>query len=150
MNPLAHFPGRGLILLLTTLCLRTSAQPLGGGQFTLSGGPATGGGQSGGGTFAVAGAPGETATGPLIGGSFSVTGGLVGVAIVPGDFALEFSANDGQVTLTWPVDAAGYVLEFTPVIGEAADWQPVAPAPVGNTFTTPFNQPLRLFRLRKP
>ena len=60
------------------------------------------------------------------------------------------TTTDGQVTLRWPAEAAGYGLEFTPVIGEAANWQPVTPAPAGNTFTTPFNQPLRFYRLQKP
>jgi hypothetical protein len=138
-------------LLLTALCLPTLGQPLGGGQFTLNGTPVTGGGQSGGGTFAVAGAAGEAATGPLTGGTFVVTGGLIGVAVVPGDIVPELTITaTGDATLTWPADTTGYVLESTLSVGDFADWQPVTPAPAGNTFTTPFNQPLRFFRLRKP
>ena len=36
------------------------------------------------------------------------------------------------------------------VMGAPANWQPVTPAPNGNSFTTPFNQSLRFFRLHKP
>jgi hypothetical protein len=127
-----------------------SAQSIGGGQFTLRGGPVTGGGQSGGGVFAVAGAPADATSAPLKGGTFEVTGSLIGVAVVPGDVALEYVTTEGQVTLTWPDDGVAYVLEFTSDFSEFAEWQPVIPAPTGTTFTTPFNQPLRFFRLRKP
>jgi hypothetical protein len=127
------------------------AEPLGGGRFTLNGGPVTGGGQSGGGTFAVAGAAGNAPSAVSQGGTFTVAGGLIGVAVVPGDVTPQLTlTDDGNARLTWSVDATGYVLQFSPVIGEAANWQPVTPAPVGNTFTTPFSQSLRFFRLHKP
>lgn len=128
-----------------------SAQSLGGGRFTLAGGPVTRSSKpSDGGTFAVTGGTGEASAAPLTGGTFQVTGGPVGVAVVPGDVTLDFTVTDGQATLTWPAGTAGYVLEFTAALGEAADWQPVTPAPAGNSFTTPFNHPLRFFRLRRP
>lgn len=149
--------GRALAFLIPAgalglLTAPLSAQSLGGGQFTLNGGPVTGGGgQSDGGAFAVAGGAGETTAALLTGGDFTVTGGLIGVAVVPGDFALTIGfTNDGQVMLEWPAEAANYVLESSPMVGEFADWQPVTPAPAGNTFTTPFDQPLRFFRLHKP
>jgi len=134
--------------LLTHLLL---AEPLGGGRFTLNGRPVTGGGQSGGGTFAVAGAAGETAFGPLSGGAFQVTGGLIGVAVVPDDVTPELVlTDDGNARLEWSADAAGYVLQFSPTLGPTANWQPVSPTPTGNSFITPFNQSLRFFRLHKP
>jgi hypothetical protein len=140
-----------LVCTLGLLAPALLAEPLGGGRFTLDGRPVTGGGQSGGGAFAVAGAAGNAPSAVSQGGTFTVAGGLVGVAVVPGDVTPQLALTDtGDAKLTWSGDATGYVLEFTPVIGEAADWQPVTPAPVGNTFTTPFNQPLRFFRLRKP
>jgi hypothetical protein len=115
------------------------------------GGVASGGGKASGGDFAVDAAAGQPATGPLSGGDFQVTGGLVAVTVVTGgDLALRLSATDSQVTLSWPADASAYVLEFSPAVGDAANWQPVTPAPAGNSFTTPFNQPLRFYRLRKP
>lgn len=134
---------------LTTAALR--AGPSVGGDFSLEGGLATGGGQSAGGDYAVEASVGETATGPLTGGDFQVTGGLIGVAVVPGDFALAIGfTEDGQVRIQWPAEAAGYVLEFTPSVGALANWQPVTPAPPGNSHTTPNDQPLRFFRLHRP
>ena len=149
MNRRRLLGGVLLGLGLTTAVLR--AGPSVGGDFSLVGGVASGGGKASGGDFAVDAAAGQPAAGPLSGGDFQVTGGLVAVTVVTGGaVALRLSATDSQVTLTWPAEAAGYVLEFTPVIGEAANWQPVTPAPAGNSFTTPFNQPLRFYRLRKP
>lgn len=139
--------------LALTLALLTSpalAETLSGGSFTLEGGPVAGGGPAGGDPFGLDGSAGETATGALAGGTFEVTGGLLGMAVGPGEVALDFTATDSQITLTWPADAAGYGLEFTPVIGDAANWQPVTPTPPANTYATPFNPPLRFFRLHKP
>jgi len=145
----------GLLILISALGLLTaplSAQSLGGGQFTLNGGPVTGGGgKSDGGQFAVTGGSGETSPAPLTGGTFEVTGGLVGVAVVLDDVTPELIITDtGEARLTWSAETTGYVLESTTNVGEFADWEPVSPAPAGNTYTTPFNQPLRFFRLRKP
>lgn len=152
MHPLAAGVPACLALALLLLSPSLRAEPLSGGQYSLQGGPATGGGgKSDGGTFAVAGGAGETATGPLTGGAFVVTGGLVGVAVVPDDVTPQLTLTDeGNAVLSWSGAATGYVLESSPSVGEFADWQPVTPAPAGNTFTTPFNQPLRFFRLRKP
>lgn len=149
MNRRRLLGGVLLGLGLTTAVLR--AGPSVGGDFSLEGGLATGGGQSAGGDFTVAATVGETTTGPLTGGDFQVTGGLIGVAIVPGDFALSIGFTaDSQVRIQWPAEAAGYVLEFTPSVGAFANWQPVTPAPPGNSHTTPNDQPLRFFRLHRP
>lgn len=121
-----------------------------GGDFSLVGGVSTGGGQATGGDFSVTASADEAASGPLSGGDFEVTGGLVAVTVVTdGDVALGLTATDSQVTLTWPAEATGYVLEFSPAVGDTANWQPVTPAPAANSFTTTFNQPLRFYRLRK-
>lgn len=140
------------LLLCGTLALtlvRALAESSSGGRYTLNGAPVSGGGRSGGGNFAVAGGAGETTTGPVKGGTFQVTGGLTGVVVIEGDVAIAISTANGQVTLTWPAGTAGYVLEFTPQLGPGATWQSATPAPSGNTFTTPSNQSLRFFRLRK-
>ena len=134
LQDLAEHGRRFRHLALALFPLTLLAEPSSGGRFSLDGGPVTGGGQSAGGAFAVAGGAGETATGGLSGGTFTVTGGLIGVAVVPGDVVLDFTNTDGQVTLTWPADASGYVLQFTPVIGDASNWQPVTPAPAAHTF----------------
>ncbi len=145
---LARFAGV-LVLFLAAPLL---AETLGGGQFTLNGAPVTtgGSGKSDGGNFAVVGGADATAATPLSGGNFAVTGGLVGVAVVPGEMTLDLVLAGGQATLSWPAAATGYVLQFTTALGNDANWQPVTPAPQNHTFTTPFNQSLRFFRLHKP
>jgi len=149
MNRRRLLGGVLLGLGLTTGALR--AGPSVGGDFSLEGGLAGGGSQATGGDFTVAATVGETSTGPLTGGNFEVTGGLIGVAVVPGDFALAIGfTDDGRVRIDWPAEATGYVLEFTPSVGEFANWQPVSPAPTANTFTTSNDQPLRFFRLNRP
>lgn len=149
MNRRRLLLGGFLAIGLAASALR--AGPSVGGDFSLEGGVATGGGQAAGGDFSVEASVGETATGPLTGGGFEVTGGLIGVAVVPGDFALTIGFTpDGQVLIGWPAEASGYVLESTPTVGEFTNWQPVTPAPAGNTFTTPHDQPLRFFRLHQP
>lgn len=137
----------GSLVMATVMALGESSS---GGRFTVNGGPVSGGGRSGGGNFAVAGGAGETTTGPVKGGTFEVTGGFTGVVVVPGNVAVAITTANGQVTLTWPAGTVGYVLEFTPQIGPGANWQTVTPAPSGNSFTTPANQSLRFFRLKKP
>ncbi len=149
MNRRRILLGGVLALGLATSALR--AGPSIGGDFSLEGGLATGGGQAAGGDFTVAATVGETGTGPLTGGDFEVTGGLIGVAVVPCDFALTIGfAPDGQILISWPAEASGYVLESTPTVGEFANWQPVTPPPAGNTHTTRNDQALRFFRLNRP
>jgi hypothetical protein len=126
------------------------AESSSGGRFTLNGGPVSGGGRSGGGNFAVNGGAGETSTAQASGGNFQVTGGLVGIVVIPGEVEVSITTASGQIRLTWPDGTAGYVLESSAQIGAAANWQAVTPAPSANTFTTPANQSLRFFRLRKP
>lgn len=141
-----------LLLVIALLALPVSlwAAPAAGGDFTLSGAAVTGGGASQGGAFALNGTAGEPATGEVAGGEFTLSGGLIGVYVVPGEVALTLTQKDfGEATLTWPA-ATGHVLEFTAAVGPGANWQPVTPAPPGNTFTTPINQPARFFRLRRP
>lgn len=141
----------GLLFASWLAAAGLSAEPLSGGRFSLVGGPVTGGGgRSDGGSFAVAGGTGETSPALLTGGTYQVTGGLIGVAVVPGEVTLNLIVEGGLVTLMWPAETAGFVLETTPAVGEFADWQPVTPAPVGNTHAAPVDQPFRFFRLRKP
>ena len=131
-------------------CLPLSAQSIGGGRFSLNGGPVTQvGGTSGGGAFAMEGGLAQTSTPPLTGGTFAVTGSLIGVAVVSGEVTLDFTTDEDRLTLSWPAEAIGYVLESTSALGDVTNWQSVTPAPVGNTYSTPLNHPLRFFRLRR-
>ena len=148
MNPRRFLEGAFLVLGLTAATLR--AGPSVGGDFSLEGGLGFGGGSSGGGEFIVEADDDPISGFALSGGDFRIEGNLMGIAVVPGEVALSLIANGDQATLTWPGSVADYVLEFTSDIGNLADWRPVVPAPVGTAYTTPFNQPLRFFRLRKP
>ncbi len=143
---------RTAMLLLALSAPRMLGDRSSGGSYSLEGGPVSGGGVSGGGTFAIDGAAGDASTEVSIGGTFSVAGGLVGEGdvVVPGPVALEFTDIDGHVTLTWPADANGYVLESSPEIGAGANWQPVKPAPPGHTYTASFDKSQGFFRLHTP
>ncbi|MGE3311921.1 MAG: hypothetical protein AB7O66_18295 [Limisphaerales bacterium] len=131
----------------------------GGGGLQLLGLVVGGGGLSGGGAYVLRGAVPSSASGrslslvdpgtgeaPLV-----LIGGLIGSGpstppLRPA-VRVRFTA-DKLAELSWDVDIGGYVLEFSPTVGELADWKPVDPQPVGNTFTTPCAQPARYFRLR--
>ncbi|MBN8247315.1 MAG: hypothetical protein J0L84_07710 [Verrucomicrobia bacterium] len=139
-----------LVLVLVLTAIAVWGGPSVGGDFSLEGSLTSGTGSSAGGDFALETEVSDTADVALRGGDFEVSGILVGVAVVPGEVALNLTVTGDLATLTWPAEAADYVLEFADGIAGVADWQPVTPAPVGTVHTTPFNQPLRFFRLRRP
>lgn len=152
MNRQRFLVGCLLGLGLVTTALR--AGPSVGGDFSLEGGlTSRSNGQATEGDFTVAATVGETSPEPSTGGDFGVIGGLVSVTVVAveGAFALTVGLTlDGQVRIEWPAEATGYVLEFTPQLGESVNWQPVTPAPAGNVHTTPNDQSRHFFRLRRP
>lgn len=127
------------------------AQSLTGGSFSLTGGTTAGGGRGAGGAYALEGSAGQTTTDTSSGGTYQVTGGLLGVVIVPGEVTVTIETTaDGQARLTWPSTAVGFQLQFTGQLGASPDWKAVEPPPTGNAFITPMDQPLRFFRLHKP
>lgn len=139
------------IVAVAGLFLVNGEEPLKGGRFTLIGTTTAGGGRAGGGVFAVDGVAGQTSTAASSGGNFQVTGGLVGVVVIPGEVAITVETTaDGMARLSWPSTAVGFQLEFAAQLGPQPDWKPVLPAPTGNVFSTPMNQPYRFFRLHKP
>jgi hypothetical protein len=113
-----------------------------------------GGGISSGGGYTLQGnvrASAPTASG----GGFHLQGGLFGVYVIQDDVDAEILLHverleDGQARITWPATATGYRLEVTTSLEPRAPWQPVLPAPGGNAFVTPWNQPARFYRLAKP
>lgn len=142
---------RALALAAVWLLQSADAEPLRGGTFQLIGTTTGGSVRAGGGGFQVEGAVGQPDTGTSRGGPFTVTGGILGVVIVPGDVALRVEkTEDGQAKLSWTAEAAGFQLQFATTLGTAPDWKPVEPVPDGNIFITPADQPLRFFRLHKP
>lgn len=124
----------------------------GGGVFSLAGNLAGGGGVSSGGGFILNGAVTQPGIRGSAGGAFELTAGLFGIAVIPDpgtpQIAVRFT-EDKLAELSWDVDASGFVLEFSPSVGPDAVWQPVSPAPTGNTFVTPCQQPARFFRFRQ-
>ena len=83
--------------------LPSLAQSLTGGSFSLTGGTTGGGGSGSGGAYTLQGTAGQTTTETSSGGTYQVTGGLLGVVIVPGDVTVTIETTaDGQARLTWP------------------------------------------------
>lgn len=135
----------GLILTATTI-----AEPSRGGNFALTGAVTSGGGRAAGTGFALEGSAGQPSVQSSTGGNYQLSGGLLGIIIVPGDVLLTIERLDnGEAKLSWPASATGFVLEFASQVSEPANWQPVEPAPTGNNFQTPVNQPLRFYRLSR-
>lgn len=133
------------------LLLPLLAGPLTGDGFTLTGTVSGGGGRISGAPYVLQGSIAQVSTDSSSGGPYQLSGGLFGVVVVPGEVKLTVERMpDGQTRLSWPADAAGFVLQFRSQLGTGPDWQPVVPAPTGNTFLTPTDQPLRLFRLHRP
>jgi hypothetical protein len=54
--------------------------------------------------------------------------------------------SGGNLTITWTGTGT---LESTPVLGPGAQWDPVTPAPTGNTYTTSVTTGNRFFRIRR-
>ena len=151
--PMTHFTRRCQLIAWAcagAVLLPAEADPLTGGNFTLTGAVSGGGGRLSGAAYAVEGAVAQVSTDSASGGAYQLTGGLFGVVVVPGEVAVTIERMpDGQARLSWPADPAGFVLQFTSQLGVEPDWQPVVPAPTGNFFLTPTDQPLRLFRLHR-
>lgn len=128
-----------------------SADTLEGGRFSLSGTVTSGGGVAAGARFTLDGAIGQPDTETSRGGPFQLTGGLRGPVVIPGDAELQVELlAEGKALLTWPSEAAGFLLESATQLGQASDWSPVQPAPTNNTLVVPADGPLRFYRLRRP
>jgi hypothetical protein len=67
--------------------------------------------------------------------------------------ALRVVLSSTQVILSWPAPASGFVLESSPALGAAADWQPFtdSPAILGNQFvvTGRVNSAATFYRLHQ-
>ncbi|MBL9139730.1 MAG: hypothetical protein JNK85_27925 [Verrucomicrobiales bacterium] len=143
----------GVALVAAVLGYGSAVGSSGGGVFSLAGNLAGGGGVSRGGAYVLTGAVTQPGILGSSGGAYELAAGLFGIAVIPTPgtpmIAVRFT-EDKLAELSWAVDASGFVLEFSPSVGPDAVWQPVSPAPTGNTFVTPCQQPARFFRFRKP
>ena len=126
-----------------------SAQTLVMDRFVMSGG----GGTSSTGTLSLTGTIGQPdASVKLAGGSYGLESGFWSsvVAIqIPGAPLLSVLRIGSTVFISWPSDAAGYVLEWTGNLHPPANWVPVAGV-ANNALTTPAAPGTSFFRLRKP
>ncbi|PYJ59327.1 MAG: hypothetical protein DME24_13305 [Verrucomicrobia bacterium] len=66
---------------------------------------------------------------------------------------LGVARSNSNLTLSWPLPSAGFVLESTTNVS-STNWQRVIEMPTTNSgrleLTAPFDQQGRFFRLRKP
>ena len=70
--------------------------------------------------------------------------------LVVGDVEVFITFDNGTVVVTWTGTAGGYVLESSPVLGDAADWHAVTPAPTDQRYVAPAQGESWFFRLRHP
>jgi hypothetical protein len=132
--------------------LTTFAQPLTGGSYVLVGAVAAGAGAATGGAYSLSAWVPTEGAGRSAGGDLDLTAGLLGLYGAADDTVwLNVGLTlSGNVHLWWSAESTGYQLEFTPALGPTAAWQPVVPAPAGNSYTVEPAAPARFFRLRKP
>jgi len=116
---------------------------------------AGGGGTSTGGVYSVSGTIGQPdASGPLIGGNYSLLSGfwsLISVAQTPGAPALTITYSGSSVILSWSTNSTGFVLQSAANLTPAASWSAVSPSPVvvnaRNTVTTAITGGGKFYRL---
>jgi hypothetical protein len=119
-----------------------------------------GGGTSTGGVYSVSGTIGQPDAGTMSGGSFTLQGGFWGVIAAVQTtgaplLSITLNSQPSTITVSWPLPANGWVLEWTNTVANAsAPWPQVTPpyqtnstqawitvsAPAGNRF----------YRLHKP
>jgi hypothetical protein len=142
----ASFLVLGLCLVLVS---SASAQTLSVEKFVLSGG----GGTSTNSQFAVRGTIGQPAAGTeMVSGQFGMRSGFwssVTVLQTPGAPLLSILKQAGTITLSWPAESTGFILEATPVLAPPISWQPVSGV-TSNAVTLPSTPGMRFFRLRHP
>jgi hypothetical protein len=120
-----------------------------------------GGGTSAGGGYSVTGTIGQPDAGRMSGGSFTLEGGFWGVIAAiqtEGAPTLAVELVGGQVKVSWPTPAAGWVLTETNRLNSVGSppWPAVSTAQYqtndGRVFILTAPQPLqsRYFQLRKP
>ena len=63
---------------------------------------------------------------------------------------LAITADAQGVIITWPAEGNGFMLETTSQLGNPASWQPISPAPPGNSYRPPREGVARFYRLRSP
>jgi hypothetical protein len=112
-------------LLTSAACLRAPAQGYSIDWSTID----SGGGASTGGLYSVTGTIGQPDAGQMSGGTYTLQGGfwsVVAAVQTPGAPRLNVTCNNGGVTVSWLLPAAGWVLDETPAItGPPLVWSQV-------------------------
>jgi hypothetical protein len=108
-------------LLSLAFCLRATAQPYAINWYKIAGG----GGTSAGGVYSVTGTIGQhDASGPMTGGSYSLTSGfwaLISVVQTPGAPTLYISGSGNSVTVYWQ-NVSGWSLHQNGNLAMPAGW----------------------------
>ena len=144
-------------LVLATSALTCQAQTYSIDWSTVDGG----GGTSTGGVFSVTGTVGQPDAGTLSGGNFTLDGGFWGIIAAiqtEGAPTLSIELVGGQVRVSWPAPAPGWVLTETNRLttGTSSLWPQVSSAlyqtNAGRIFLLTAPQPMqnRYYQLRKP
>jgi hypothetical protein len=110
--------------------------------------PAESGLRSSGGHFSLSGHVGNTDAAAVTGGTFRVVGGVAKFTFtVPLEQGptLGIVVNGPETTLSWPIDAAGYTLQWSPVLSPPR-WQDLSADP-GNRVTISTDGVENYFRL---
>jgi len=145
----------GFIVLESAFCLTTRGQSYSVDWYKIAGG----GGTSTGGVYAVSGTIGQPdAGGPLTGGSYSLTGGfwsVIAAVQTPGAPYLTITRSGGTVTVSWPLSADGWVLEYTNTLSQtSSSWPQISPPYQTDGANLQFTEPApsgnRFYRLHKP
>lgn len=143
--------GLAALAAMMWLTVAASAQSLTGGAFKVTGAVASGGGTSRAGAFSVNGWAASAGAGVSTGGAYGLTCGLLGLyGWADSDVAMNIEHTaSGAVRIWWPPETAGYVLEASVDLGAGLRWEPVAPAPPGNSYTVEPVNAARFYRLRQ-
>ena len=138
-------------MILSALCLQA-------GDYSLSWSTVDGGGgtsASADGRFSISGTAGQPDAGQSASsdGRFQLTGGFWYGELIFCGCTLSITYSDGNVTVSWPGDLGGCILETANELNNATAplaWTPVSPQPIGHSYTVAVTGTQRYFRLRSP
>lgn len=128
-------------------------------RMSITGQAKGGGGTSTGGAYTVSGTIGQPDAGTMSGGNFTLVGGCWGVVAAvqtPGAPLLTATLNPERSTITvsWPLPANGWVLEYTYALPQVvAPWTQLPPPYQTNDANLQFTEPSpagnKFYRLKK-
>ena len=114
-----------------------------------------GGGASTGGVYSVSGTIGQPDAGKSSSndGQFQLNGGFWHGELIFCGCTLSITYSGGNVTVSWPGDLNGCILEATgelQIPPTSTVWTPVSPQPTGSSYNVAVTGTQRYFRLRAP